>query len=340
MKLLNLQDENLEIDWLTFKINGFTDPKLIASGLSNQFTPDVTRDDKPLISYHGLKNKHKVSIRQYTGSEGYWVGTKIIFSGENAAYLYKLIKMQKFDWKILLKNQSNLTLSRIDICYSQANVPNDVLKNFDTFLINCRRHIVDHTTTKYTNLANFPDGKMLKVNRRNNSVHYRIYQKNQNVRFELELKYRQTRLVQNYLFNNQIDIFENKLVHQFFKSSEKYLRVDSPCSNWIVDFKRRSQDKTLVRSLVTSYFKNKQITNQTKAERLFHLLQFLSFIDSLELNIVKNRQKLKTTKLENQLYYEVRFSLSQFLKFTGLESPNKYERDKLIKYFHKLQKLD
>jgi len=231
MKLLNLQDENLEIDWLTFKINGLPDQKLISSGLYNQFTPNVTLDDKPLISYHGLKNKHKVSIRQYTGSEGYWVGTKIIFSGENAAYLYKLIKMQKFDWKILLKNQHTLTLSRIDICYSQANITNDELRNFDTFLINCRGYIDDHTTTKYTKLENFPDGKMLKVNRRNNSVHYRIYQKNQNVRFELELKYRQVRLVQNYLFNNQINIFENKLVHQFFKSSGKYLRVESPCSD-------------------------------------------------------------------------------------------------------------
>ena len=36
-------------------------------------------------------------------------------------------------------------------------------------------------------LHDFPDEKMLKVNRRNNSLHYQVYQKNKNVRFELEL---------------------------------------------------------------------------------------------------------------------------------------------------------
>ena len=46
-------------------------------------------DDVPSIGFHGLKKKYKVSIRQYTGSKGYWVGTKIIFSGKDAAYFYE-----------------------------------------------------------------------------------------------------------------------------------------------------------------------------------------------------------------------------------------------------------
>ena len=49
---------------------------------------------------------------------------------------------------------------------------------------------------------------MLKVNRRNNSRHYRVYQKNETVHFELELRHRQTRLVQDYLFQNKVDMFE------------------------------------------------------------------------------------------------------------------------------------
>lgn len=56
--------------------------------------------------------------------------------------------------------------------------------------------------TRYMKLHDFPDGKILKVNRRNNSLHYRVYQKNERVRFELELKHRQTKLVQDYLFQN------------------------------------------------------------------------------------------------------------------------------------------
>lgn len=56
-----------------------------------------------------------------------------------------------------------------------------------------------------------------KVNRRNNSVHYRVYQKGQKVCFEIELKHRQTKLVQDYLFDNQLDmvkIIDYNLVHQ------------------------------------------------------------------------------------------------------------------------------
>ena len=72
--------------------------------------------------------------------------------------------------------------------------------------------IQDHTNTKYIKLQDFPLGKMLKVNRRNNSRHYRVYQIDESIRFELELKHRQTKLVQDYLFENQLDVFEHSLV--------------------------------------------------------------------------------------------------------------------------------
>lgn len=57
---------------------------------------------------------------------------------------------------------------------------------FDEFLVNSRSQIQNHTNTRHLRLQDFPDGKMVKVNRRNNSVHYRIYQKDQRIRFEIE----------------------------------------------------------------------------------------------------------------------------------------------------------
>lgn len=54
------------------------DPGIIAHRLSKHFTPHVLIDDVPTIGFHGLKKKYKVSVRQYTGSKGYWVGTQII----------------------------------------------------------------------------------------------------------------------------------------------------------------------------------------------------------------------------------------------------------------------
>lgn len=112
-------------------------------------------------------------------------------------------------------------------------------KSFDEFLVGSRSHIQDNTNTKYIKLQDFPNGKMLKVNRRNNSRHYRVYQKDETVRFELELKHRQTRLVQDYLFQNQLDIFEHHLVIQYFEYSGQILRSDYPYTDWILHYQRR-----------------------------------------------------------------------------------------------------
>lgn len=173
--------------------------------------------------YHGFKKKYKVSIHQYTGSKGYWIGTRIIFSGKNASYFYKLLKTGKFDWSLLKFEEHILSLGRIDLCFSRPNDRSHTSKSFDAFLLDCRSQIKCRTSTKHIKLQDFLNGKMLKVNRRNNSRHYRIYQKDETVRFELELKHRQTKL---YLFTNQLDVFEYELVLQYFKYSGRLLRSD------------------------------------------------------------------------------------------------------------------
>ena len=72
-------------------------------------------------------------------------------------------------------------------------------------------------------------------------------------------------------------------------------------------------------------------------EKLFHLLQFSSFIKSLELNLFKDCKKMRVKK---QNYYRLKFPLSKFVKFTGIKISNKYDRRKLIGYFKNLHRLD
>ena len=91
------------------------------------------------------------------------------------------------------------------------------------------------------------------------------------------------------------------------------------------------------RSLVISYLENQIINDQREEERLFHLLQFLSFVKSLKLNRFKDCQK---HKIKKQFYYGLKFPLSQFVKFTGMQLSNQSDREKLIFYFSQLQKLD
>ena len=336
MTIIDFDSENLVVDWISLNIEGLMDPRIIAGRLLKYFTPHILIDDVPSIGYHGFKKKYKVSIRQYTGSKGYWIGTKIIFSGKNASYFYKLIKTHVFDWRLLKFEEHTLSLGRIDLCFSRSNDFNHTTRLFDTFLVDSRRQIKNHTTTRYMKLQDFPDGKMLKVNRRNNSLHYRVYQKNESVRFELELKHRQTKLVQDYLFQNQLAIFENRLVRQYFNYSGKVLRLDYIYTDWIVDFQRRYQGNLNSRSLVTSYLESQIIKQQKEEERFFHLLQFLSFVKSLKLNPFKDCKKLRIKK---QFYYELKFPLSQFIKFTGMQLSNHSEREKLILYFYQLQEL-
>lgn len=337
MKLLNFKSQNLVVDWISFNIQGLPDPRIIANGLSRHFTPHVQIDGEPGIGFHGLKKKYKVSIRQFTGSKGYWVGTQIIFSGRDAAHCYNLIKTQKFDWKILMIDQYTLSLGRIDLYFSRTNGSSDTVESFDAFLVDSRTQIQNHTTTRHIKLQDFPNGKVLKVNRRNNSLHYRVYQKDLNIRFELEFKHRQTKLVQNYLFNNQLDTFEHKLVFQYFKYSGQVLRLDYPYTDWIIDFRRRyTLVNTHNRSLLTSYLENRRMSEEEEA-RFFHLLQFLSFIKSLELNPFKDCKRLRVKK---QNYYHLKFPLSKFVKYTGIQISNQSDRKKLISYFKQLQKLD
>jgi hypothetical protein len=336
MNVINLNSENLIVDWLSFNLEGLMDPIIIANRLSKHFTPHVLIDNVPTIGFHNLKKKYKVSVRQYTGSRSYWVGTQMIFSGKDAAYFYKLIKTEKFDWNLLKFDEHSLSLGRIDLCFSRTNGPNDTIKSFDAFLVDSRTQIQNHTTTRHIRLQDFPDGKVLKVNRRNNSVHYRVYQKDQRVRFEIELKHRQTKLVQDYLFNNQLDIFEHQLVIQYFKYSERVLRLDYVYTDWVVDFQRRQQKNPTSCSLVTSYLET-GMGNQKEEERLFHLFQFLSFVKSLDLNPFKD---CKRHRIKEQFYYGLKFPLSQFVNFTGIQFSKQSQRDKLIRYFRQLQKLD
>jgi hypothetical protein len=338
---LSFESENLGVDYISFNLEGFMDPEIIAHRLSKHFTPHVLINDEPKIGFDGLKKKYKVSVRQYTGSKSYWIGTQIIFSGKNAGYFYKLIKTQNFDWSILKFGQQTLRLGRIDLCFSRPNGLNHTSKSFDRFLVNSRSQIQNHTNTRHIRLQDFPDGKILKINRRNNSLHYRVYQKDQNVRFEIELKHRQTKLVQDYLFQNQLDVFEDQLVIRYFQYSKRVLCLDYQYTDWILDFERRHREYDLINStyslLVTSYLENQRITNQEEEKRLFHLLQFLSFIKSLELNPGKDCKK---HRIKKQDYYCLKFPLSKFVNFTGIQISNHSEREKLVFYFSQLQKLD
>jgi len=216
--------------------------------------------------------------------------------------------------------------------------PNDLPHNrklFDQFLVDSRSQILNYTTTRHLSLKDNTREKILKINRRSNSFHYRVYEKHNGVRFELEIKKRQIKLVQDYLFNNQLEKFEHELTHTYYQYSERLFPLNNSHTDWVVDFIRRYPEKEIpIYFLVTSYLENRIYSQEE--ERLFHLLQFLSFVKSLNLNPAKDCQKYL---IKNQVYYLVEFSLSQFFQFTGIKISNHYQRKKILSYFERLQTI-
>lgn len=55
MELLTFDSQHLDVDWVSFNLQGLTDPKTIASNLSKYFTPHILVDNVPIIGFHGLK---------------------------------------------------------------------------------------------------------------------------------------------------------------------------------------------------------------------------------------------------------------------------------------------
>jgi len=94
LTIIILNSENLILNWFSSNIEDFKNFTIIIYHLLKHFILCVLIDNTPNIKFHGFKKRYKVSIRQYTGSKGYWVGTKIIFSSKDVAYFYKLVKTQ------------------------------------------------------------------------------------------------------------------------------------------------------------------------------------------------------------------------------------------------------
>lgn len=57
MNVININYENLVVDWLFFNLEGLMDPEIITNRLSKYFTPHVLIDNIPTVRFHGSKKK-------------------------------------------------------------------------------------------------------------------------------------------------------------------------------------------------------------------------------------------------------------------------------------------
>ena len=326
---LSFESEKLVVDYISFNIPGSNNTESIAKYLFEKFNfnstfakgQNGTTDDW----FYLPVNQHQVSFRQleYDPSfKSFWKGTTIHFSGPNAAQFYKIIKAQKFDWNILkLKNAS---LGRIDLHYFRKSKINDQSDQLENFMDKCCQRIRAKSKRRKAKWELESNGLVLRIGNRSSSNYYRVYQKQNGLKFELELKNQLVKSFQKFLMDNSFQQFEHNLSKHFYRQSFESLNLNSYYMDWLLHWYRQSSPKQNTIGLLSTYLKN------DNKELTFNFLRFLSFLQS-------QTKKSYTRSFDDQVYYMIRFPLSDFIIYIGADHKSHYQRKKALQIFKDLE---
>jgi hypothetical protein len=179
-------------------------------------------------------------------------------------------------------------------------------------------------------------GLLLTIGSRSSSNYYRVYQKNNGLEFELEIKNKVIKSFQDLLFSDQIQEFEDRLAKHFYYQSFELLNLDTKYTNWLIHRFRILYPNQSHSSLMTSYLKEYSQRDFKDQEKIFNLFRILSFL--------KNQKSLLETSdykiLAGQAYYLVTFPLMEFIRYIGLNPKSHSQRTKVLNILTTLQMLE
>jgi len=330
----SFESENLVVDWIGFNIQGLVDKKqveIIAKYFFQNFgfnsTFAIGFDGKEESLFENSKNKYQVYFRAYKYSDIYWNGIKIDFSGKNGNQFYNFILMNEVNWKIF-GYEKGLSLSRLDLCYSTNKTNNNT--NIDSFLNQCYEKVRANNAIRNFSLQRNSTNWILKIGKRGSPNHYRVYENDTEIRFELEQRGPKIKSVQKLIFEDQIEEFEQIMTQSFFKYTKKVLAIDENYTGWLIDYIRRQ--KQTKKSLLTGYFNqnnpNLNLINSDDKKIFFRFLQFIAF---------SRTQSANTKTFWDQSYSIIQFKITDFMDFIQIENKNQYQREQLIQFFEELQ---
>jgi hypothetical protein len=185
---------------------------------------------------------------------------------------------------------------------------------FESFLSSCSDKILQNSRTKYIQFNRNKKEFILKAGSRKSPNYYRVYENNQEIRFELEMKHSRVQSVQDFLFNGQITEFEQILTKHFYNHSNKILVLDQLHTDWLITYLRKKARKDV--GFLLPFFKQNSLS-LPDIKKVFGLLQFLSFIRTIPF------QTFEIIILQHQPYYVITFPLKDFAKF--VEQRDKYK---------------
>ena len=108
---------------------------------------------------------------------------------------------------------------------------------------------------------------------------------------------------------------------------KKYVRQGTRFTAWFDSYIRKNRVQKKKNQLVTTLLTKRNIKNAGEAERLYRILQLLTFI----------RQDENITKAvsSGNDWTELTFKIKNFLKFVGHDTESKYRQRQAMKFFEK-----
>lgn len=342
---LSFKAENLVVDWIGFNIEGSTDIEPIANYLfqSLGFNSILKRRNNAewkseVLNYDKL-NQFQVSFQQYCYNpefKSYWVGTKVYFSGNNAAHFYKSIRVQPLHLDIF--DFQRTSLARFDINYfTNFQKKNETeLINIKTFMEKSCQKIHAKSKRLKADFGVNRKGLLLTIGSRRSNNYYRVYQKNNGLKFELEIKTKFLESFQDLLFSDQMEEFEDRLVKHFYYQSFQLLSVDTDYTNWLIHRIRLLSLNQNNNQLITTYFKKYSQLDLKHQEKIFNLFRLLSFLKNKKFLTQTSNSKI----LAGQVYCVVSFPLIDFISYIGINTRSHFQRTKVLNILTSLQTLE
>jgi hypothetical protein len=258
----------------------------------------------------------------------YWNGIQVQFAGFHANYFYKLIK-RGLDF-----NEFHGILSRIDLYYDRRNQSTDKTDSQE-FINSSFLEFQKYHSRKNLQVEKNQKGLVFKIGSRKSQKYYRLYTKNNFLRFEFEIKGNLIQDLQPLLLEQRFEEFEQILSYQFFKHSFELFHSPTQPSHldWLMgrlrtyQHRNRNLSTSQIQVIPSHYIKQFNLKEFQDKSDLITFLQFLVYVRGLE---------YQTDSLGSTHYRLVQLRVQDFLHHTK-RSNNYYQLDKLIKFFDQLQ---
>ena len=324
-----LKSEFLNVDYICLNINSSSNLSQIASYFQAfgfncyQKARQENKSRKEVNNKNKFQNKYQLT---FITDIPYWNGIQVHFAGFHANSFYKLIKAGHHF------RQLHPVLSRIDIYYDRRNQSKDKIHSQE--FINSSFLEFQHShSRKNLQVEKNKKGLVFKIGSRKSPKYYRLYTKDNFLRFEFEIKGNFIKDLHQLLLENRFKEFEQILSYQFFKHSFELFRDSTQPSHldWLMNrlrvYQHRNQIPFQTPTIPSHYLKQFTFKEFTEKSDLITFLQFLVYVQRLT---------YQTGSLGSTRYRRVQLRVQDFLHYTK-RSKNHYQLDKLIRFFDQLQ---